>query len=317
MLGSGQGRERRLATDRLGSILAFVRTAELGSFASAAKALGISSSAVSKSVARLEARLGVRLFQRTTRTLGLTEEGRVFFDTCSRILNDLSDAERTMRERAGSPAGTLKVELPSALGRLRIAPALGRLTAQNPDLRVEVAFGDRLADLYEAGLDAVVRIGEPRDTRLMVRRVGTVRYIVCGAPAYLGAHGRPERPDDLNRFECIRRIPLGSDRAAAWRFASPVTAEPFEREVEGTLSFNSNEVILDAGLAGSGLVQLHGYMAQPHLASGRLEQVLADYAVDGPPISVLFPSSRNLAPKVRAFIDMVAEVMAEDETARA
>lgn len=301
-----------MATDRLGSIVAFVRVAELGSFAAAGKALGISASAASKSVARLEDRIGLRLFQRTTRSLSLTDEGQVFLDRCRRVLDALDEAEREMRDRAGSPAGKLKVEFPTALGRLLIAPALTRLTARYPGLRVEASFGDQLTDLIEAGLDAVVRIGEPRDARLMVKRVGTVRYIVCGAPAYLRAHGVPQMPDDLARFDCILRLPLGSARAAPWRFADPETGAPFERNVTGTLSFNSNDVILDSGLDGSGLVQLHTYMAKTHLASGQLVQVLADYAADGPPISVLFPTSRHLAPKVRAFIDFVTEVMRED-----
>jgi LysR family transcriptional regulator, regulator for bpeEF and oprC len=301
-----------MATDRLGSIVAFVRVAELGSFAAAGKALGISASAASKSVARLEGRIGLRLFQRTTRSLSLTEEGHVFLARCRGILEALDDAEREMRDRAGAPVGTLKVELPTALGRLLIAPALARLTTRYPELRVEASFGDQLTDLIEAGLDAVVRIGEPSDTRLIVRRVGTVRYIVCGAPAYLRTHGKPRAPDDLARFDCVRRLPLGSARPAPWRFADPVSGKPFERDVMGTLSFNSNDVILDAGLDGRGLVQLHTYMAKRFLASGQLVQVLPDYAADGPPISVLFPSSRNLAPKVRAFINFVTEVMRED-----
>jgi LysR family transcriptional regulator for bpeEF and oprC len=302
-----------MATDKLRSIMAFVRVAELGSFAAAGRALEISASATSKSVARLEDRLGLRLFQRTTRSLSLTGEGRFFFDRCRRILESLEDAERAMHERAGAPAGSLKVELPTALGRLKIAPALGRLTSRYPELHVEASFGDHLTDLIEAGLDAVVRIGEPRDTRLMVRRVGTVRYIVCGAPSYIAAHGEPRTPDDLVDFDCIRRLPPGSGRHARWKFADPATGALFEQDITGSLSFNSNDVILDAGLNGSGLVQLHTYMAERYLASGQLVQILPTYAADGPPISVLFPSNRNLAPKVRAFIDFVADVMADNE----
>ena len=298
-----------MATDRLGSILAFVRVAEQGSFANAAKALGISASAVSKSVARLEERLQLRLFQRTTRSLSLTDEGRSFFERCSQILAELDDAERSMRERAGTPTGVLKIELPAALGRLRIAPALGTLTRRYAELRVEASFNDQLTDLIEAGLDAVVRIGEPRDSRLMVRRVGTVHYIVCAAPAYVEAHGQPHTPDDLDRFDCIGRVPHGGPSRATWKFASSASGEPFEREIAGTLNFDSNDVIIDAGLAGAGLVQLHTYMAEPYLRSGQLVQVLSEFAAEGPPISVLFPSNRHLAPKVRVFIDFVAKIL--------
>lgn len=298
-----------MATDRLGSILAFVRVADLGSFASAAKALGVSASAISKSIARLETRLGLRLLQRTTRAMSLTEEGRTFYDRCSKILEELDEAERSMKDLATSPAGLLRVELPAALGRLKIVPALEALTSRHPALRVKASFNDDLTDVIDAGLDAVVRIGEPRDNRLIVRRVGTVRYIVCGATSYLAARGRPSTPEELSLHDCIRRVPRGGAPDASWKFASPETGEIFEREVTGTLSFDSNDVILDSVVAGAGLAQLHTYMAEPYLRSGQLTQVLAEYAVDGPPISVLFPSSRNLAPKVRVFIEFVATVL--------
>lgn len=301
----------RMATDRLGSIVAFVRGAELGSFAKAAKALGISSSAVSKSVARLEDRLELRLFQRTTRALSLTEEGRLFFQTCNRVLAELDEAEQSLRERATTPSGVLKVEFPAALGRLKIVPALGALTRKYPAFRIEASFEDRLTDLVDAGLDAVVRIGEPRDSRLMVRRVGAIRYIVCAAPSYIEAHGKPHSPDALGRFACITRVQHGNASYAPWKFASPQDGKLFDREVAGTLSFDSNDAIVDAGLAGEGFVQLHTYMAEPYLKSGQLVQVLTEYAADGPPISVLFPSNRHLTPKVRVFIDFIASILTD------
>jgi LysR family transcriptional regulator for bpeEF and oprC len=300
-----------MATDRLGSIVAFVRVAELGSFAKAAKALDVSSSAVSKSVTRLEDRLELRLFQRTTRALSLTEEGRLFFESCSRILAELDDAERSIRERVVSPAGVLRVELPTALGRMKIMPMLSTLTKQYPAMRINASFDDRLTDLVDSGLDAVVRIGEPQDSRLMVRRVGSVCYIVCAAPSFINKYGEPKSPDDLERFACIRRSQPGSASYATWKFADPQGGGPFEREVAGTLGFDSNDVVIDAGLAGEGLVQLHTYMAEPYLKSGQLVQVLSKYAAPGPPISVLFPSNRHLSPKVRIFVDFVIDILSE------
>jgi LysR family transcriptional regulator for bpeEF and oprC len=305
-----------VATDRLGSILAFVRVAELGSFAKAAKALGVSASAVSKSVARLEERLELRLFQRTTRALTLTEEGHLFFQRCEKVLAELDDAERSMQDRAAHPAGILKVGLPAALGRLKIVPALGILTERYPALRIDASFDDRLTDLIDAGLDAVVRIGEPRDSRLVARRIGTVRYIVCASPSYIETHGKPQSPDDLDRFVCIMRVRHCNETYAEWKFASPQDGSLFERKVTGPLGFDSNDAIVDAGLAGDGLVQLHTYMAEPYLKSGQLVQVLSEYAADGPPISVLFPSNRHLAPKVRVFIDFVASILGSADATR-
>jgi LysR family transcriptional regulator, regulator for bpeEF and oprC len=297
-----------MATDRFGSIIAFVRVADTGSFAAAGRALGVSASAVSKSVMRLEERLGVRLFARTTRALSLTEDGAVFHARCATILAELEKAEREMLDRAARPAGLLRVEMPVALGRLRIVPALGQLTARYPDLHIEATFADTLTDPVAARLDAVIRIGKPADSRLIVRRVGTVRYVCCAAPAYLAARETPLTPDDLAHHDCIRRVAHEGTGYADWHFATP-GGEPFDRAVHGTLSFGSNDAIVDAGLSGAGIVQLHSYMAEPHLRSGGMVQLLEDYAVDGPPISVLFASSRHLAPKVRAFIEVVASAV--------
>ncbi|WP_198383999.1 LysR family transcriptional regulator [Roseomonas sp. KE2513] len=293
----------------MGSIAAFVKVAEQGSFAAAGRALRISPSAVSKSVLRLEDRLGVRLFQRTTRSLALTEDGKTFLARCSTILADLEQAEREMRERAAKPSGLLRIEMPTALGRLKIVPELSRLTARYPQLRITATFADTLTDPIVAGLDAVVRIGFPRDERMMIRRVGTVRYIVCATPAYIAAHGAPHSLEDLDRFNCIQRLPPGGDCVVSWWFRSAESGKAFQRPVAGTMTFNNNDAVVEAGLAGVGLVQLHTYMAEPHLTSGALVQVLKDYAVDGPPISVLFPSARQLSPKVRAFIDFVSEIL--------
>jgi LysR family transcriptional regulator for bpeEF and oprC len=303
-----------MGPDRLGGIATFVKVAEEGSFAAAARALSLSPSAASKSVLRLEERLGVRLFQRTTRSLMLTEDGRTFLTRCTAILADVEAAERDMRERAAAPTGPLKVEMPTALGRLRIVPELGRLTALHPQLRIIATFADTISDPFAAGLDAVVRIGTPRDTRLMVRRVGTVRYIVCAAPSYIAAHGAPKTLDDLNQHDCVTRTPPGGDCVASWWFRGADATASFQRPVSGTMTFSNNDAVIEAGLAGAGLVQLHTYMAEPHLRSGALVQVLDDLAVDGPAISVLFPSARQLSPKVRAFIEFVAETLGPQQT---
>ncbi len=298
-----------MATDRLGSIVAFVRVAGTGSFAAAGRALGISASAVSKSVMRLEERLGLRLFQRTTRSLVLTEDGAAFRARCAAILLEFEEAEREMRNRAARPTGLLRIEVPVALGRLRIVPALSRLTADHPDLRVEASFSDTLTDPIAARLDAVVRIGVPNDLRLMVRRVGAIRYICCASPAYIERRGAPATPDDLAQHDCIRRVAHDGTGQADWHFAAPGDGASFDIAVPGTLGFGSNDAIVDAALAGVAVVQLHDYMADTHLRSGALIQVLGEYAVQGPPISVLFPSGRHLAPKVRAFIDVVASAI--------
>ena len=297
--------------DRLGNISVFLSVAEHGSFARAGNIIGVSGSAVSKNVARLEDRLRVRLFHRTTRALSLTDDGREFRDRCVHILADLAEAESQMSERAAAPSGVLRISLPATLGRVKIVPALGLFTSQFPGLRVEASLNDGAVNMVDSGVDVIVKIGEPRDSSLIMKRVGAVRYIVCAAPSYLARHGLPKTPDELAPHDCVKRLPYPCSPRGAWKFADPVTGAPFERPVSGMLSFDSAEAVANAALAGSGLAQLHDYLAEPYINSGELTQVMPEYSAEGPPICILYPSARHVAPKVRAFIDIVAELLSD------
>ena len=297
--------------DRLGSISVFLSVAEHGSFARAGAIIGVSGSAVSKSVSRLEDRLRVRLFNRTTRSLSLTDEGREFRTSCSHIISDLEHAEKQMLHRSAAPSGTLRVSAPSTFGRIQIVPALKLLAARFPDLKVEASLNDGIIDMVDAGFDLTVRIGEPRDSGLIMRRVGTVRYIICAAPSYFECRPKPFSISDLAQHDCIKRMPFPCAPKGAWKFCDPDTGNSFEHEVSSNLSFDSADAVLNAALGGSGLAQLNHYTAEPYLASGELVQVLPQYAADGPPVSVLYPSVRHLTPKVRAFIDILKFQLAE------
>lgn len=292
--------------DRLASISAFVRTAEQGSFARAGQTLGVHGSAVSKSVARLEEHLGLRLFHRTTRSLSLTEEGQVFLEGCLRILGDLDEVERTMSRRSGLPRGRLTVALPVALGRLHILPALSRLFADHPGVELAVHLDDRYVDLVAEGFDAAVRIGMPTDSSLIGRRLTDVRYVVCASDAYLTEMGVPEVPEDLLRHRCVTFVPAVGARPSPWRFARGDPRTSFDLAVSGPLRLNNAEALVAAAVEGAGLVQLHAYLATPAIAAGRLRPVLeAFFADDGPPITVLYPSARQLSPKTRMFVDVL------------
>ena len=291
--------------DRLSSISVFLSAAELGSFARAGNAIGVSGSAVSKSVSRLEDRLHVRLFHRTTRALSLTDEGREFRDRCTPILADLDDIEHQMFERSSAPSGLLRISLPMALGRIKIVPALGALTRQFPGLRIETLLNDAIISIVDAGIDAIVRIGEPSDSAMIMKRVGKVRYVTCAAPSYLASHGVPNTPQSLMSHDCLRRMPHPCSPKGTWKFDHPITKNAFEEPVSGSLSFDSADAVLKAAVAGSGVAQLHNYMVEQYFASGELVQVLDEFTAEGPPICILFPSTRHLAPKVRAFIDIV------------
>lgn len=295
--------------DRLSSISAFVRTAEQGSFARAGKTLGVHGSAVSKSVARLEEHLGLRLFNRTTRSLSLTEEGRIFLVHCQRILGDLDEVESAMSRRAGLPRGRLTVTLPVALGRLYILPALCQLLIAHPEVEVVALLEDRHVDLVAEGYDAAVRIGSPPDSSLIGRRLTTVRYTVCASDAYLTEMGAPQTPSDLARHRCVTFVPSAGARPAPWRFAGDAVGGSYDLPVSGPLKVNNAEALVAAAEQGAGLVQLHAYLAAPAIAAGRLRPVLEDFvAADGPPITVLYPSARQLSPKMRMFVDFVSDL---------
>jgi LysR family transcriptional regulator, regulator for bpeEF and oprC len=209
--------------DRLGSISVFLSVAEHGSFARAGSNIGVSGSAVSKSVSRLEDRLRVRLFNRTTRSLSLTDEGLEFRTSCSHIISELEQAEKQMLQRASAPSGTLRVSAPATFGRIQIVPALKLLAARFPDLKVEASFSDGIVDMVDAGFDLTVRIGEPRDSGLIMRRVGTVRYIVCAAPSYFDCHSKPLSIADLSQHDCVKRMPFSCSPKGAWKFYDPET----------------------------------------------------------------------------------------------
>jgi LysR family transcriptional regulator, regulator for bpeEF and oprC len=296
--------------DRLTSIIAFMRAADAGTFAGAASAIGVNGSAVSKSVGRLESHLGVRLFQRTTRALALTDDGRVYYERCARVLADLDEAEAAMSQRSQSLRGRLAIDLPVALGRLYVAPALTNFLRRHPELELVATLNNRFVDLVGEGYDAVVRIGDVSDSSLVGRRLVAVPAVVCASPAYLAEMGTPERPKDLARHRCITFVAGPSTRASPWRFAAD---SPDRRTVEltvgGRIRLNSAEAAIDAAVAGVGLVQVHAYLAASALATGRLCAVLQDHApTDSAALWVLYPSSRHLSPKVRAFVDFITDL---------
>jgi DNA-binding transcriptional LysR family regulator len=296
--------------DRLTSIIAFMRAADAGTFAGAAAAIGVNGSAVSKSVGRLESHLGVRLFQRTTRALTLTDDGRAYYERCARVLADLDEAEAAMSQRSQSLRGGLAVDLPVALGRLYVAPALPDFLRSHPELELVATLNNRFVDLVAEGYDAVVRIGAVGDSSLVGRRLVAVPAVVCASPAYLAEMGTPERPKDLARHRCITFVAGPSARPWPWRFAADgADRRTVELAVGGPLRLNSAEAAIDAAVAGMGLVQVHAYLAAPALATGRLCAVLQDHApTDSADLWVLYPSSRHLSPKVRAFVDFITDL---------
>jgi DNA-binding transcriptional LysR family regulator len=291
----------------MNDILVFMAVVDAGSFVAGARSMGLTRSAAGKAVGRLEGRLGIRLLNRTTRSLALTDEGRVLYDRGQQILSAIDDAEASVASPAGTPRGVLRMTVPDAFGRLIVLPLLAKFLRTWPDIQVEVSFSDRVADLLEDGFDLAVRIGlNSTDSRLVSRVIAKYRAILCASPTYLAARGRPECLDDLMAHDCLY-FSSGS-RRQAWRF----------REVDGSwvrsqgrsrLRLDSGEAIRDAALAGLGIAFLPDFLVADYLAVGGLCQVLPDLEMDEVSIVTLYPTKRFLEPRVRRFIDlMVAEL---------
>ncbi|OJH35275.1 LysR family transcriptional regulator [Cystobacter ferrugineus] len=285
----------------LENIEAFVGAVEHGGFTRAARSLGLTPSAVSRRIARLEEELGVALFQRTTRALRLTDDGRAFHGRCRRILGELEEARRSMSRARTRPMGLLRVDAPQVLGQQLLVPALPTFFKRYPDIQLELTLRDYLVDPVVEGLDVMLRIGTPRDSALLSRRLGTTRMVACAAPGYLRRRGTPRDPEELARHDCLGF--LRESRPVSWRLRTGTY------EVKGPLSVNQGAALRDAAVAGLGICWVFDFMVSAELASGALVEVLEAYACDERPIHALYLENRHLLPKVRVFLDFAAALL--------
>lgn len=286
--------------DSLNGILAFVQVAETRSFSDAGRQLGVSSSAVGKSVARMEQRLAVRLFHRSTRSVTLTVEGALFLERCRRILAELAAAELELADSRGTPRGKLRVSLPLVSGL--IMPVLTDFMHQYPDIALDVDFSDRMVDIVEEGFDAVVRTGEPTDSRLVSRRLGGFQLVLVASPEYLKRRGRPEKPTDLLNHACLQHKFPTTGRLEPWPLRDPGLSE-----LPATMICNTTEALLPVAQAGLGIACLPDFMVKRALQHGELQKVLEGFVEHQGSFRVIWPSSKYLAPKLRVFIDFLGE----------
>jgi len=285
-----------------------MRSAQYRSFSEAARQLGMSPSAVSRAVLRLEDDLGVRLLQRTTRSLTLTDDGNRFYERCQQIINELEEAELEVKRSQSTPTGTLRLDLTLAFGKMHIAPVLPRFVAQYPELKLNVSFSDRFVDLIDEGIDATVRVGTSSDSRLVMQSLAIERLVTCASPKYLAQHGTPKSPTDLEDHRCINFVYSQTRREFEWKFEQ--NGELLGYSVDSYLQFDHAEVVLDAAIQGAGIVQLPKFMVASAIARGELKPILQDYATQvGLPISVVYPQKRYLSAKVRAFVQFMVELM--------
>ncbi|OUM04051.1 LysR family transcriptional regulator [Variovorax sp. JS1663] len=297
--------------DRFDAMQAFAHVVEARSFTKAAEALHMSKTSVTQLVQQLEARLRVKLLNRTTRQVNVTADGAVYYERVLRLLADMDDAETSLSGASASPRGRLRVDVPSPLARMILVPALPAFHAHYPDIQLDMGASDRVVDLIGENVDCVVRGGKITDQSLMARQVGDLQLGVYAAPGYLDRAGTPSHPRELE--ETHHRI-VGFLRSRKDRIFSYAMRRDGERiEVQGryVFAFDDGNAYLAAGLAGLGVLWLPHYMARPHLARGELVPLFEDWRLDPMPLYVAFPPNRHVSAKLRVFIDWVAELMAQ------
>lgn len=291
--------------DEFSGILPFVHVAETRSFTIAAHRLGISPSAVSKAVTKLESDLGARLFTRSSRSVTLTQEGQAFFERCRHIVSDMEDARQALVQAQAEPRGLLRVTVSPAFGMTEIMPLIPAFLKQHPAVKIELNMSAYVTDLVKEGFDVAIRIGDMPDARLVAKALAPRRLITAAAPGYLSQHGTPRRPEDLAALNCLVLLNATTGIPIDWLFDKGRT----ERKVRphGNFLTTSSSALATAATAGVGIMQALEFNIREELADGRLVRILEEFEVSGAKPFILFPENRRLTPKVRLFIDYISE----------
>jgi DNA-binding transcriptional LysR family regulator len=295
--------------DRLDSLQLFTRIVELGSFSRAAELLGIPRATATHGIKLLEARLGTRLLERTTRHVRPTPDGQAYYERCIQVLNELDDAEAALRNVAASPRGTLRVDMSGTHATGIVLPRIGEFRSRYPGIHLTLSSGDRLVDLVREGVDCVIRSGTPRDSTLVGRHLANMPQTVCASPAYLSRHGTPAHIDELASHQAVGFFSRSNE--ADFSFELHVDGTVREPLLGGWLAVNDAESYVTAGLQGCGLIQVPRYHVEPALREGRLVEVRGNWICPDMRLSALYPSHRQLSPRVRVFIDWIVKLYAD------
>ena len=285
--------------DKLRAMQSFARIVERGSLTAAGESLRVSLPSMVRSLAALEAGLGVRLINRTTRRMALTNEGREYYDCCKRVLAEVEQAESALTARQGTPRGRLRVTASVMLGLMHVAPVLNAFAARHPAINAELVLLDQPLDLVAEGIDLAVRVGRLPDSALVAIPLGVARRMLCASPAYLKRAGTPRSPEELAAHRCVASS--GPARAYQWQLGAGKQAKPVK--VRPTFTSNQIAAAIDAAVSGLGIGQFLDYQVQALLASGRLKRVLVDFEPPAQPVNLVHPHARLPSPNVRAFID--------------
>lgn len=280
----------------------FVCVVDRGSFTAAAQQLNIAKSAVSKKVNELENRLGVKLLNRTTRRLSLTESGRVFYDRAKQILADLSEAEASISSEYAALQGTLKVAAPLSFGLAHLAPAINEFLAENTGLKIDIDLNDRRIDVIQEGFDVAIRVGRLEDSTLMARRLAPIKLLLCASPTYLSIWGEPKTPDDLLQHQGLAYMNIGKN----WHFTDK-DGKDYSVPMPIRLRANNGNLLLSAAVENLGLILTPSFIAYEALAEKKLVRIMQDYEPDDIYAYALYPQTRFVSHRVRKFIDFLSE----------
>lgn len=298
---------RTFETTQVGSIELFCKAAELGGFSAAAEALGLTPASVSRSIKRLEDRLGVRLFSRTTRHVRLTSEGELYWQECRQALEQIAEAERAITGNQKVPSGRLRISVGTLYANYRLLPVLHHFTTAYPQIGLELSLSNRVADIVDEGYDLAIRIGTPQDSRLVACKLEDATVGIFATPDYLARKGVPQTLDDLEHHDCLQFILPSTGRAMPW-----ILKQPDGQDIDHV--FRSRFQLLDDaygciswGSAGGGLFQTYHFIVEPALARGELVEVLQGYGGRSRQFSVMYPQNRHLSARVRAFLDFMRE----------
>ncbi len=292
--------------DRFQAMQVFTRVVDANSFTRAADTLGLPRATVTTIIQNLEALLQVRLLNRTTRRISLTPDGAAYYEHCARILSEVEETESSFRDAAKGPKGRLRVDVPSIIGRQILIPRLCEFHERYPEVELVIGMGDRMVDLVREAVDCVIRAGELQDSTLVARRIGNIEMINCASPDYLERYGVPQSIDDLQQHLAVQYFSQRTGRNLDWDFI--VDDQPVMVKMRGNVSVNDAEAYVACALQGFGLIQPARFTVLPYLESGALVEVLPQLSTSPLPISVAYMQNRHLSPKVRAFVDWVAEL---------
>jgi LysR family transcriptional regulator for bpeEF and oprC len=300
-----------MAINKLQAMQVFVRVVETGAMTRAADSLGMPKATATTLIQQLEGALGVKLLNRTTRSVSVTTDGAAYYPRCVAILAQVKETEESLTQRHATPVGRLRVEVPTLMARLVIVPALSGFFARYPDIDLQLGCSERRSDLIEEGIDCAVWSGELEDSTLIARRVGLLYFGTCASPAYLAAHGVPHHPDQLSAHRCINHFSPRTGKTFDWVFAK--NAERIQSVLRGQVAFDDENSYLAAAESGLGIARIPAFVLKEAMERGSLELVLGDWVPEPVPLNVVYPQNRHLSGKTRVFVDWVAELFSEHD----